>query len=476
MTPASNHRDVGNGTGRMRHRFATGLIAASFLIAGGCAWVWHQEHRSERVLVLASGPRLSEYYDFAEALSRVVASFEPRLNIRVIETYGSEENMALLADNTAQLALIAGTTKLDARTSVVDFLFPEVVHLIAREASGIARVPDLRDRVVGLPPLGSASRTLFPLLIQHYGLGQWDVKTMTIEPREAKDALRSGQIDAYFIVIALGSPLITDILANSESRLLPIDQAAALRLSLPALRSGEIPTGTYGGARPVPATDLPTVAERTLLVTSPDVDSDDIYNLTRILHEGRQKLIATELRAALIEPIDDPFEEGVPISAGAAEYFSRDKPLFVVRYAETMGFLLSVGMLIGSTVWQFKLRSDRRAKNRADNHNARIIELTERAQRANSRSELEAVRQELIATFKRVFIDLDEDRITPTAIQAFTLAWHTAVQVIDHRQSALPDDPGAVPSVPRIARSIASGEGRGEGRPALPHGEAKPAA
>lgn len=447
------------------------------MIGAGCVWTWHQQHRAERVLVLASGPRLSEYHDFGQALARVVASFKPRLHLQVIETFGSEENMALLADGTAQLALVAGSTKLDTKTSVVDFLFPEVFHLIARQETGILRVPDLRDRVVGLPPAGSTSRTLFWRLIQHYGLGPTDVKTMTIEPREAEAALRSGAIDAYFIIIALGSPFITDILAKSPTGLVPIDQAAALRLSLPALRAGEIPTGTYGGAQPVPPTDLPTIAERTLLVTTPAVDTDDIYDLTRILREGRQELIATELRAALIEPINDPFQEGLPINAGAAEYFRRDKPLFVVRYAETMGFLLSAGVLIASTVWQIKLRNDQRAKNRADNHNAKIIELTERAQNAKNLRELDAVRQELLATFKRVFSDLDEDRISSTAIQAFTLAWYTAVQIIDHRQRMLPDGHDDEPAGWRSTRPVADGDGWADRRRSIAAtDEAKPAA
>lgn len=183
------------------------------------------------------------------------------------------------------------------------------------------------------------------------------------------------------------------------------------------------------------------------------------------------------MRAALIEPINDPFQEGLPINAGAAEYFRRDKPLFVVRYAETMGFLLSAGVLIASTVWQIKLRNDQRAKNRADNQNATIIELTERAQNAKNRRELDAVRQELLATFKRVFSDLDEDRISSTAIQAFTLAWYTAVQVIDHRQSMLPDDHGDEPAGWRSTRPVADGDGWADRRRSIAAtDEAKPAA
>lgn len=461
----------------MRHRLASGLVAVSLVVGVGCAWLWHQQHRAERVLVLASGPRLSEYHAFAQALASVVGALEPRLRIHVIETFGSEENMELLADGTAQLALVAASTKLDGRASVVDFLFPEMFHLLAREDSGISSVVGLRGHVVGLPPQGSMSRTMFWRLIEHYGLDRWDLKAVTIEPREAEAALRRGEIDAYFIVIALGSPVISDILNKTPTRLVAIDQAAALRLSLPALRPGMIPTGTYGGARPTPPSDLPTVAERTLLITTPDVDTGAIYDLTRIIREGRQELVAAERRAALIEPVADPFEEGLPINPGAAEYFRRDQPLFVVEYAETMGFLLSAGMLIASALWQLKVRSDRQAKNRADNHNAKIIELTEQAQTAQSRRELDAVRHELIATFKRVFHDLDEDRITPTAIQAFTLAWYTAVQVIDRRQSLLPEEPEADVPVAVGARLGAGGDGRPQRAPLLTSADAsKPAA
>jgi TRAP transporter TAXI family solute receptor len=432
----------------VRYKIAGALIAASVVIGAGSAWTWYTEHRAERLLVVASGPRQSEVYAFATALSDVVRNHDPRLNLRVIETYGSEENITLLADDTAQLAIVAGSTTLGPAITVVDFLFPELVHLIARHDLHIQSAADLGDRVVGLPPAGSTSRTLFWRLVRHYGLGSSDIKTLTIETREAKEALRDASIDAYFVISAVGSPWIADLLAEAPARLVPIAQAAALNLTLPALRSGEIPMGTYDGARPTPSDDLPTVAERTLLVASPATDRDAIRDLVRILHEARQDLVAADLRAALIERVDDPFEEGLPINPGAAEYFRRDNPLFVVRYAETMGFLLSAGVLLFSTLWHVKQQSDRKAKNRADTYNAQIIELTEQAENAATRQELDMVKQELLVIFRRVFSDLDEDLISSTAIQGFTLAWYTAVQIVQNRRSTLPEEPSSAGGQP----------------------------
>ncbi len=424
----------------MRSKLIPFIIAAGVVVSAGFAWLWHEEHRAERTLVLAAGSKVSESYAFANILANAVEKNQPRLKIRVIETFGSEENIELLADGTVQLALIDSNTQLDNGSGVVDFLFPTVYHLIARKDFGLNGIADLRGRIVGLPPEGDMSRILFERLLKHYGIDRYDVKIITVQPNEAAAYLAEDRLDAYFRVAALGSAHIQNILDHPRVELLPIDQAAALRLKSPALHPVIIPKGAYAGDKPSPAKDLPSVGIRTLLVAASSVDDDDVYDIVKILSEARHELKSLDPRMALIDSVSDPFDQGVPIHAGAAAFFRRDQPLFVVKYAETMGFLLSACVVLVSVFWQVKLMADRRAKNRADTYNAQIIALTERAQKVATARELDAVRDELMSIFKRVFHDLDEDRITPESIQAFTLVWYTAVQIAQARRATLPPD------------------------------------
>jgi|GEM_PF-4446168 TRAP transporter TAXI family solute receptor len=411
-----------------------GLIAVA--VAVGFAWAWYDSHRARHVLVLASGPKDSEHYSFAKAFAGVVEARDPRLKIRVIETFGPGENAVLLADNTAQIALVSGDTPILPPMRVVGFLFSELFHLIARSDKAIGGVADVRGKVVGLLPEGSNSRALFWPLIEHYGISRYDVAAMTVLPREAEAALRDGQIDVYFRVAALGNEYIKTLLSTLPLDLVAIDQGAALQLTLPALEPHVIPKGTYDGARPTPAADLPVVGVRGLLVTTDRLKDDVAYSLTRTLYEARRDLVALDQRSSMIEPLN----QGVALHPGSEAYFRKDDPLFIVEYAETMGFVLSASVLLFSGLWHMKLRNDRRNKNRADVYNARLVALADSAQRTDSLDELDSLRRELFMIFRQVFADLDGDRVPPDAIPGFTLALTVAAQLIHDRRSLLAPD------------------------------------
>ncbi len=434
---------------RMLHVFRRLLIAtlvvASVVTGAVLGWRWYEAQHREQVLVLATGPRDTDAYAFGQRLAQLVAASSERLTIRVIETNGARENYELLADGTVQLALISGDVPLSLDMQVVDVLFPEMVHVLVRPGADITEMADLNGRTIGLLPEGSTSRALFWPIAQHYGLRRDDVKVVTLLPHEAAAALRRGTADAYFLVIALDARATQYIIDRASANLIDIDQAAALRFRAPFLEEGEIPKGTYRGAPPIPPRDLPTVAVRTMLVSARSLDANLTYSIVRIMHERRKDFIAENLSAAFVaEPALSPLDQGLPMHAGAIDYYERDRPWFFVEYAEPIGVGMSIVLLLGSWVWAIKLKADRHSKNRADDYNAQVIGLAERVQRVDDLDNLDALRNELFLVFRKVFSDLDEDRITPASIQGFTLAWYVAAQLLQERRSALSRGPSAM--------------------------------
>lgn len=422
----------------IRSIFIGFLLFVSFCSAAFLGWRWYVDRQQQRVLVLATGPKESAAYAFGTRLAELVETRTDRVRIRVIETYGSQENTTLLADGTVQLALVSGEVPLDPEMRVVDVLFPEMVHLFARPGTGIAEIADLKGKAVGLLPKGSSSRALFWTLVDHFGLTSDDVKTVTLLPHEAASALRRGTIDAYFLVIALDALAANYIIERSQPDMIAIDQAAALQLRAPYLERGEIPKGTYSGAPPIPPLNLPTVAVREMLVGNDAIDGDDVYSIVSLLHEARREFIADNLPAVImVDPTEPPLDQGLPMHTGSIDYYERDRPWFFVRYAEPIGVGLSIVVLLMSWLWAIKLKADRHSKNRADDYNARIIELAEKVEGATSIAELEVLRSQLFLVFRRVFSDLDEDRISPGSIQGFTLAWYVAAQLLQERKAAL---------------------------------------
>ena len=286
-------------------------------------------------------------------------------------------------------------------------------------------------------PKGSGSYNLFWLLSQHYGLKADDFEVIAVPPEQAYNLLNQGKVDALFRVIALGNIGITELLKSGQNRLVPIEQAAALQLFQPALEASTIPLGTYNGSIPIPTEDLPVVALRAVLITHKTVDKNVIYEMTRILFESRNELIAKTPQAAMIHQPESLQDLGFSFHPGAKDYYYQDEPTFLEKYAEPMGFVLSVSVLVISSLWQFKLWFKGRQKNRADLYNLELISLIDQINSAQTIEELKDLRRQLFTIFKEVIVDLDKDRISSESFHSFTFTWEVAIASIRHQENLL---------------------------------------
>ena len=421
----------------MQNRFALPVVALSVVMAGIFAVQWFRTQNQVHRLTIAAGGKDGQYYAFASALAKVVAKHQPRIQIQVLETEGSLQNEQLLQENQVELALLQSDTPVTPETKAVSFLFPEMFHLIARHKSGIESVKDLKGKRIALMPRGSGSYTLFWVISEHYGLKSSDFQAIALPPEQADRALRTGQVDALFRVIALGNPTVSELLQSSPTKLIPIDQAAALQLSLPALEESLIPKGTYNGAVPIPDRDLPVVAVRAILVTREDVNEGIISEITRILHETRNELVKENPQAAMIRQPDSLLELGFSFHPGARNYYSQNEQNFIVQYAEPIGLVFSISVFAASGIWQLRMWWQGKQKNRTDFYNLEIMRSLEQIDAIEDIEKLAEVRSQLYKIFEKAIVDLDEDRISPESFQSFTFPWEVAMTTIRHREILL---------------------------------------
>ncbi|BAU42270.1 TAXI family TRAP transporter solute-binding subunit [Leptolyngbya sp. O-77] len=418
----------------MQSKFAIPVVVLSVLGAIAFAAQWTVEQRRVYQLTIATGNPDGEYYAFASALSNVVAAHEPKIQIRVLETEGSQQNATLLAQKETDLGIIQGDTALDPSVQAIAYLFPEICHLIAAPSASIQQFTDLKGKRVAIPPVGSGSYAIFRHFQAHYNLQDSDFRPLPMTTSESYAALEAGQIDALFRVIALGSPSIRGLLQRTQAQLVPIDQAESMRLTLPVLEASEIPKGTYDGALPIPDKDIPAVGLRAILVTRRDLEPAIAKVITQTLFEFRNELVSQYPRATLMRLPDARENLGLSLHPGARNYYNQDEPAFLVEYAEVMGFLLSFAVLLASSLWQFRRWLDERQKNRADMYNLKVLALLEQVEQAKTPEELESLRQTLFEMFQKVVTDLDTDRISQASFQSFTFPWDVALSTIRHRE------------------------------------------
>lgn len=411
---------------------ALGVLGA--LGFGVKAW---QERSRTYDLVLASGGKTGEYYAFSQAFAEVVSQNYPHIQIQVTETEGSEQNMNLLRDDEAQLALVQSDTPVERPVRAIARLFPEMFHLLVRKESNIRTVADLRGQRIALMPEGSGSYALFWPLTEHYGLAQGAFQANPQTPDAAYQSLIAGEADALFRVITLGNPSMKQVLQNEAIELLAIDQVEALQLSLPYLEAQIIPKGTYDGGRPLPAEDLPVVGVNAVLVIHERLPDEVAHALTDTLYTHRNELVSRYPRAALIRLPDSGNDLGLPLHPGAQAFYDRDEPEFIVEYAEPIGLLISVSVLLASGLWQFRIWLKGRQKNRADVYNVELLDLIEQVNQTQDFEQLEKLRRQLFIMLKEVVSDLDNDLISSDSFESFSFPWEIAMNSIRHQEDLL---------------------------------------
>ncbi|MDJ0578427.1 TAXI family TRAP transporter solute-binding subunit [Crocosphaera sp.] len=415
------------------------IVAAlgSVLLVITFAFLLFEDHRKVHTLVLATGQKEGQYHAFGQALSKVVNNHNNRINIKVIESNGSQENLELLQNKDAQLALVQSDAIINNSTKAVAFLFPEVFHLIVRQDSQIDDISDLEGKRIALMSEGSGSYNMFWRLQEHYQLDIDKIKTIPLPITEAHQALENGEVDGLFRVVSLESRAVVQLLNNPQIKLIPIDQGAALQLELPALEVMSIPKGSYNGASPTPSEDLPAVGVRAVLITNKKINREIIFEITRILYEARNELVQEFIQASMIEPWDENPHLGFTFHPGALDYYNQGNPSFLVEYAEAIGLVLSVSMLLISGVWQMRSWFTGKQKNRADLYNLQLLKIIDHIQETEDLQQLRKIRGQLLAMLNEVIVDLDKDLISPESFQSFTFPWQVALSATYQRENCL---------------------------------------
>lgn len=327
-------------------------------------------------LTIAAGLRDGESYLFAQTLAEVAARYEPKIQIHVLETPGTVDNLNRLQANQVELAMAQADVPAPPSAQLVSLLFPDVYQLVATVQSGIQTVPDLKGKRIALPPKEGGQYRSFRFLAEHYGLNPDDPDYMPMPDDDAADtAFLKNRVDAVFHVRPPGNQAILKLVQNNRGRLIAIDQAAAMKLKQPALEATVIPKGTYQGTPPIPTDNQPTVAVQRLLLANKQVNKEVIQKITGILYERRQDLVSATPLAASISPANTFSGTGLPIHAGAQAYYEREKPSFLEQHAQLIELAVTLGVLLGSGFWQLKLQIEQRQKEKADDYIKEIISL-----------------------------------------------------------------------------------------------------
>jgi TRAP transporter TAXI family solute receptor len=312
--------------GRLGTVGLVGLVVGG-LVGGGCA-----KQPPVRPTSLASGAVGGIYQPIAEAIAKI--GRESGLPLTVESTGASVANAMLLSEGRVQLALVQndiayyasqgstlaafrGGAREDLRA--IMSLYPEYVHIVATQASGVSTVAGLRGKRVGLGPEASGTEQNALQVLDAYGLKPAELgQAARVDTAQAVTQMRGGQLDAAFFTVGAGSPLVAELLGQG-ARLVPVgpEQMTHLRRKQPFYWADQIPAGTYPGQTAAVAT--PSL--RVLLTTRENAEESAIYGLTKALVDNLPAVRAAHPAARDMSPTTILRVVTLPLHPGALRLY-----------------------------------------------------------------------------------------------------------------------------------------------------------
>jgi TRAP transporter TAXI family solute receptor len=313
----------------MRRLFMLGVIALFISIASLAL------AQKEVRLSIATGGTGDIYYAMARGMSNILSKYVPYLEASAEVTAGSVDNCNLVGRGKADLALIIADVGWDAlhgkgkfketiplRTVAV--LYPNNMHIVTLERTGIGKVSDLRGKRVSTGSPGSGTEAKGLRILEAYGLDpDKDMKRDRLGPSESASALKDKKIDAYFWSGGLPTASVTDLGATPGIKIKLISHADGVPKMVqkygPIYVKGVIPAKTYPGQ----GEDVPIAVVWNLLVCIEKMKGDLVYDIVKTLFDHKPELVKVhkEARYLGLEP-QAAGGSPIPFHPGAIRYFT----------------------------------------------------------------------------------------------------------------------------------------------------------
>jgi len=311
------------------------LAAAGAIVVGSNPREFARAHGGVVRLSIATGNTGGVYYPYGGGLAKVIGD-SLRVQATAEVTAASVDNLKLIQQRKVDLAFTLADT-LDsavrgqgpfARTGPVParalaVLYPNYTHVVTIAGTGIARLSDLRGRVVSTGSPGSGTEVIAFRVLAAAGLDpDRDVRRQALTVNASVDALKDGKIDAFFWSGGLPTASILDLMSSIgvTARLLANDEV------VPALQSRHgaslysrlvMPRASYPGL----AADVGVAGVQNVLVVHEAMEEQLAYELTNVLFDRQAALAAIHPEArhlSLASAIDG---SPAPFHAGAVRFY-----------------------------------------------------------------------------------------------------------------------------------------------------------
>src|SRR5947208_7998282 len=287
-------------------------------------------------LSIATGGTGGVYYPLGGGMAAVLSRYVSGMQATAEVTGGSVANLQLIGTGKPYLGMTMADATLDAykgqdkftgkpvpvRTLMV--MYPNRMHVVSIEGSGVARMADLKGKRVSTGSGGSATEVMAFRVIEAAGLDKdRDLRRERLGVAESVNAIKDRKIDAFFWVGGLPTAAVTDLANTPGVKIKLIDHADVV----PAMNKKHgnlyindvISKDVYRGMDK----DNHIATVNNLLVAHESMDDKTAYDIVKAVFDHKEELVRVHKEAENLK-LENQKQEASPIPwhPGAVKYYS----------------------------------------------------------------------------------------------------------------------------------------------------------
>lgn len=313
------------------------FVTAVCLCLTGCS------SGSKNSLKFSTGGTGGIYYQYGGKLAELLSESDSGFSLDVQSSAGSASNIRLLSSGLADLGIVQNDILKDAVEGSGVFaddgpqddiraiagLYTESLQIVAAKSAGIQEVGDLKGKKVSVGEEESGVFTNAEAILSSYGLTMDDIDPVYLSFEDSADAMRDGEIDAFFCTAAAPTTAVTELAEDMDIQLLSMDDRALSQFhnEYSGYSTSVIPAGTYKGQDE----DVTTVGVKAVLVTTSSLSDAVVTAILNTLFNSKEQLQEVTGQAESLtaefasEGIEAPFakaaqsfyeDQGITVSAG----------------------------------------------------------------------------------------------------------------------------------------------------------------
>ncbi|MFJ4682523.1 TAXI family TRAP transporter solute-binding subunit [Streptomyces sp. NPDC088789] len=290
-------------------------------------------------ITISTGTPRGVYQEYGKLLRAELDEDMPDLDIELVTSDGSQQNVARVAAGTADFAIAAAdaveTYRLEDGPGAdqlrgVARLYDDYTHIVVPRDSGISSVWALKGKRVVIGPPRSGVRLIADRVLEAAGINpDTDITPLADGIDTAPDRLASGDIDAFFWSGGLPTDGLTELAEKFSFKFVPLDASFVSELHTAGAGMGYYrPTNMPESAYPTVqhGSTVSTMAVSNLLITREDMDPRLAEWLTRTVIKSRDGIGAHVHSAQLVDLRTAIYTDPLTLHEGARRYYRSVKP------------------------------------------------------------------------------------------------------------------------------------------------------